>query len=143
MESRATASSGGCFPVFRLELNAMPSAATVSFRPIRRTVMNRDRVVWYWIGSHREYDRLVGDWTFTWSPDTDYVSHGSLVTMRSPHRGVDHVGSFGGAAECAADPDELFIERDNLDLVDPQKPRQRDLNPSVPPSSPHHTRRHS
>jgi hypothetical protein len=22
-------------------------------------VMNRDRVVWYWIGSHSEYDRLV------------------------------------------------------------------------------------
>ena len=22
-------------------------------------VRNRDRVVWYWIGSHREYDRLV------------------------------------------------------------------------------------
>ncbi len=22
-------------------------------------VMNKDRVVWYWIGSHHEYDRLV------------------------------------------------------------------------------------
>ena len=77
---------GGCFPIFRLALNAMPSAHTVSSRPIRHTpvcnskswkakdniysvrigleyralaVMNRDRVVWYWIGSHSEYDRLV------------------------------------------------------------------------------------
>lgn len=22
-------------------------------------VMNKDRVVWYWVGSHHEYDRLV------------------------------------------------------------------------------------
>lgn len=22
-------------------------------------VMNKDRIVWYWIGSHAEYDRLV------------------------------------------------------------------------------------
>ena len=22
-------------------------------------VMNKDRTVWYWIGSHRDYDRLV------------------------------------------------------------------------------------
>ncbi len=22
--------------------------------------MNKDRIVWYWIGSHSDYDRLVG-----------------------------------------------------------------------------------
>jgi len=69
-----------------LTLNATLSAHTVSFEPIRHipvcnskklegedniypvrigleyralAVMNKDRIVWYWIGSHREYDRLV------------------------------------------------------------------------------------
>jgi hypothetical protein len=76
---------GGCFPIFRLALNAMPNAHTVfqtnpahpglQFKKLEGedniyslrigleygalAVMNRDRVVWYWMGSHGEYDRLV------------------------------------------------------------------------------------
>ena len=38
-------------------------------------------------------------------------------------RGVDNVGGIGGAAEFSAGAGELLIERDNLDFVDPQKPR--------------------
>jgi hypothetical protein len=26
---------------------------------LRRTVMNEDTIIWYWIGSHAEYDRRI------------------------------------------------------------------------------------
>src|SRR5580658_1841576 len=58
-------------------------------------------------------------------------------------RGIDNVGGFGGAAEFSAGASESVIERDNLNFVDPQKPRQCDLNAAIPPSLPHHTRRYS
>jgi len=52
--------------------------------------------------------------------------------LRAPgqdhNRGVDYVGGIGGAAEFSAGTGELFTKRDNLDFVDPQKPRQCDLN---------------
>ena len=51
-------------------------------------------------------------------------------------RGIDNVGGFGGAAEFSAVAGEPVIEKDNLDFVGPQKPRQCDLNAAIPPGLP-------
>ena len=67
----------------------------------------------------------------------------SALPCQDHNRCIDDVGGTGGAAKFSAGTGELFIERDNLDFVDPQKPRQCYLHAAIPPSLPHHTRRHS
>src|ERR1035438_8829984 len=59
----------------------------------------------------------------------------SALLGQDHNRGVDDVGGIGGAAEFSAGAGELFTERDNLDFVDPQEPRQCDLNTEIPASS--------
>ena len=80
------------------------------------------------------------------SPEVARIACDDVVAAQpgeNHDRGVDNVGGFGGAAEFSARAGESVIERDNLDFVDPQKPRQCDLNAAIPPSLPHHARRHS
>jgi len=86
IQSRTTRQFGVCFQIYPSAPNGTPSAPIVSSRAIRRTpvlqfkklegedniylvrigleyralaVMKKDRIVWYWIGTHSEYDRLV------------------------------------------------------------------------------------
>jgi len=85
MQSRTLASSGVCSLICPSTLSAMPSAYRLfhsnpahpglHFKKLEGeadicsvrigldyralAVMKKDRIVWYWIGSHSEYDRLA------------------------------------------------------------------------------------
>jgi len=86
IESRTTGDSGAYFPISRSTFNRTPNApyqlfqsnpthpglqfkklegqdniysARIGLDYRALAVMKKDRVVWYWIGSHSDYDRLV------------------------------------------------------------------------------------